>query len=260
MPRSPRMSFIPRVTAAMGIGLLFFANVALGDTLIVEPEQLSLSASRPVADLQFQNSSAEETTLRFEVRQWLQEGERERLTPSTKLIVLPEKITLQPGESGKIRVALRLSAPWWEEEAFQILVTETPPVPDMGAKKAHSSSRVIRRSSVPVFLLPPGQAHPRVTWSFERNREGYVILRASNCGQGHMRLNSATLLGPAGQSLDKRNLSDILLPGGARSWALAPDAPAGLWYLIADTNAGPMRAEIELEPDNSAARALSFSP
>lgn len=248
MLRSPKVSFMSRVIAGVGLGLLLFGGAAQGDTLVVQPEQLRLSAAHPVANLRFRNSSAEETTLHFEVTLWRQEGDQERLTPSRKLIVHPRRITLQPGDSGQVRVALRLSGPRWEEEAFRILVTETPPIPDVGAETAQSAGgRMIRPSSVAVFLLPPGPANPRLAWSFERNSEGAAILRARNNGQGHVRFKSASLLGPAGQSIHKRNMWEILLPGGARSWEVASDAAAGFWHLTADTNAGPLRAELELD-------------
>lgn len=259
MLRSPIMSFMSRVTAGAGLGLLLFVGAAHAETLVVQPEQLRLSAARPVADIQIRNSSAEETTVHFDVTQWRQDGDREQLTPSRKLIVHPQRITLQPGDSGRVRVGLRLSGPRWEEEAFRILVTETPRIPDVGVEATHSAGqRMSRRSSVPVFLLPPGLANPRITWRFERNAEGVVILRASNSGRGHVRVNSASLFGPGGQLIHKRNMSDILLPGGARSWELASDAAAGLWQLTADTNAGSMRAELELDAGLSAARALTF--
>lgn len=260
MKRSSRMSFIFRLTAGTGLALLLFGGIANADTLMVQPEQLRLSAAHPVANLQFHNSSAEETTLHFEVTQWQQEGDREWLTPSRKLIVLPDRMTLQPGDSGRVRVSLRLSSPWWEEEAYRVMVTETTRIPDVGDKSAHSGAgRRTRPSSVPVFLLPPGHANPRLAWSFERNSEGAAVLRARNDGKGHVRFNSASLLGPAGQSIQQPSMSDIILPGGARSWEFASDATAGTWYLIADTNAGPVRVELELDPDESAARALSFS-
>ena len=258
MLRSHKLSFLSRVTAAMSL-VLSNAGAALADTVVVQPELLKLSAARPVADIEVRNSSAEETTVHFDVTQWRQEGDREQMTPSRKLIVHPERITLRPGDSGKARVGLKLSGPLWEEEAYRIVITETPRIPDVGVATENSAARrMIRRSSVPVFLLPPGLATPRLTWSFERNRQGTVALRASNSGRAHVRLNSASLLGPAGQSIHKRNLSDILLPGGARSWVIAPDAAAGLWHLTADTNAGPMRAELKLDPDLSAAGALTL--
>jgi len=258
-----RISRVSRATFGMALILSLFAAATHADGAVVLPEQLSLSATRPVADLQVRNSSAEETTVHFNIRAWRQEGGREQLTPDRRLIVHPESIKLQPGDSATVRVILRLSAPLWDEEAFRILIFESPRIPDVGAKAtrsgAHSATRrTVQRGSVPVFLLPPGEAKPRMTWSVERNQEGAVILRASNNGRGHVRLNSASLLGPAGQSIYKGNMADILLPGGSRSWELAADAMAGMWLLTADTNAGRMKAELELGPVLSTAGALTL--
>lgn len=254
-----RISCVSRFTVGMALILSLFALAAHADGLVVLPEQLSLSATRPVADLQVQNSSAEETTVHFNIRAWRQVGSREQLTPDRRLIIHPESIKLQPGSSARVRVVLRLSAPLWDEEAFRILVFESPRIPDVGAETARAAShRTIQRGSVPVFLLPPGEANPRMTWSFERNPEGEVVLRASNNGRGHVRLNSASLLGPARQSIYKGNMSDILLPGGSRSWELAADATAGVWLLTADTSAGRMQAKLELGPGLSIAGALTL--
>ena len=254
-----RMSFVSGVTFGMALGLSLFAVAAHADELVVLPEQLSLSAARPVADLQVRNASAEETTMHFDVTAWRQEGNREQLRPDRRLIVTPESVKLRPGESGKVRVALRLSGPRWGEEAFRILVSETLRIPDVGAEAAHSAGRrTLQRGSVPVFLLPPLGATPQMTWSFERNQEGAAILRASNNGKAHLRLNSASLLGPDGQSIYKGNLSDILLPGGSRTWEMASDATAGAWLLTADTNAGLMKVELELGPGLSTAGALTL--
>lgn len=259
MLRTAKVSFLPRVIAVMGFGLLLFGGAARADTLVVQPEQITISAARPVANLRFRNTSAEETTLDLEVMLWEQEGDQERLTRDGRVIIVPEKMTLQAGESGQVRVALRLSGPWHTEKAFRILVTETPPVPDLGAGTAKSAaSRTIRSSSVPVFLLPPAPVNPRLSWSIERNSEGAVILRALNSGHGHVRFNSASLQGPTGEWIQKHNMWEVLLPGGAHSWELAPGAAAGFWQLTADTNAGPLNAELELDADHSAARALTL--
>jgi P pilus assembly chaperone PapD len=261
MQRSHKTSFKYRITAGMSLGLLLFGSIVYADTLMVQPEQLSLSASKPLTKLEFRNSSAEETTLKFDVVQWQQRDDREWLTPTRKLIVVPEKIKLRPGESGTVRVGLRLSGSWWNEEAFRVMVTQRGRIPDLGDESVHSSaSRISRSLSVPVFLLPPGKANPRLSWTFERNSEGGVILRARNNGQGHARVLSASLLGPGGQSIERRIMSDILLPGGARSWEFAAGAAAGLWRLDADTNVGLMQVEFNLAPDDSAARSLSLNP
>jgi P pilus assembly chaperone PapD len=246
-------------TLGMTLILSLFAVAAHADGLVVVTEELSLSATQPVADLQVRNSAAEATTAQFNIRAWRQEGDRDQLTPDRRVIIHPQSIKLQPGDSARVRVVLRLSAPQWEEEAFRILIVESPQIPDVGAETAHSvNRRTIQRGSVPVFLLPPDKAKPRVTWSFEPNHDGTVILRASNNGRGHVRFNSASLAGPAGQSISKGNMSDILLPGGSRSWELAAEASPGVWLLTADTDAGPMRAKLELGPGLSIARALTL--
>ena len=260
MPNLSRISRVAQVTLATALGLAICAVTARADGIVVLPEQLSLSATRPAADLVVRNPSAEETTLHFNVTAWRQDGNREQLTPDHRLIVHPRDIRLKPGASGKVRVGLKLSGPRWDEVAFQILISESPPIPDIGAESAKDvGRRTIQRGSVPVFLLPPGKTNPRMTWSVEQNHDGAVLLHASNNGTGHFRLNSASLLGPQGQSIQKANMSDILLPGGSRSWELAGVASAGVWFLTADTNAGMMRVELELGPGLSTSRALTLS-
>lgn len=260
MQHSPRISFFARNGLVFALGLFVFASVAFADSLRVQPEQLSLSAANPVEKLKFHNTSDEESVLHFEVVRWQQDYTREWFTPSRELIVLPSTLKLKAGESGEVRVSLRLSGSWWEEEAFRIMVTQTSRIPDVGDDYGYSSTgRISRPSSLPVYLLPPGDATPRLFWSFKRHPENGVVLSASNSGHGHIRLNSASLVGPTGQMLEKGNMSDVLLPGGARSWVLAPDATAGLWFLTAETDEGPIRTQVVLEPGDSTATALSYS-
>lgn len=247
------------VVLFLGISIALFSGLARAETLVMQPEQLALSASKPAAWLQFHNPTSEETTLTFDVMRWQQQEDRESLSPSRDLMITPSKVTLKPGETGKVRVGLRLSASWWEEEAFRVMVTQSSPIPDVGDVSAYTAGgRVTRPSSVPVFLLPPGKAEPRLSWSFSRNGQGGVVLRAVNSGKGHAQMNSASLLGPAGESLQMPKMSDFILPGGARSWDFSSQAAAGLWHLIADTRSGPVRIQLELEPDNAGAVALRY--
>lgn len=257
---SPSRIFrVSQAPFVMGLFLSQLAVVAQADGLVVVTEQLSLSAVRPVVELLVENTSAMETTAHFSVSSWRQQGDRDQLTPDRRLIVHPQSIKLPAGSSETIQVSLRLSGPQWDEEAFRVLVSETPPVPDMGTESAHSNGRrTIQRGSVPVFLLPPGKANPRMTWRFERNHDGAVILHANNNGKAHLRLNSAFLQGPGGQSIHKSRMTDYLLPGGSRSWVMAENATAGLWLLTVDTNEGPLRAELDLAPGLTAGDALTL--
>ncbi len=257
--RSPIFtSFKALLATGFGISLLLFAGGLQADTLVVQPSKLELSAVKPVTSLTVRNNASEERTIHMNISAWQQDGVRDQLIPSNKLLVLPEKVRLQPGESASVRVALKLSGPLWEEMAFQLQLTEVPKIPDIGSKQPPpDKSSTPRRSSVPVFLLPPGTVNPRISWTVDRGSDGTVTLSARNSGRAHIELHSASLSGPVGQRFEMRRLSAVILPGGTRSWTLMDDATGGLWQLTAMTNAGPMQAELELGPNFSSSPSLT---
>lgn len=260
MQRSSGKFAVIRITALLGAVALFFTGMAAADTLRVTPDQLKLSSADPVTKLVLTNTSSEEKFLNFDVGLWQQEDDREWVTPTTKLIVVPQRMTLEPGASGEVHVVLRLAASWWQEEAFQLMVTETSLVPDMGDDLGYSyDDRTTWPSSVPVFLMPAGKAVPRVTWSLERSEAGDVFLQARNSGRGHVRLYTASLLGPTGQTVEKINLSDVILPGGIRTWEFPTIAMPGFWQLVADTNAGQVQIDLEMEYGDFSGASLSYS-
>lgn len=249
-----------RIIAALGIGLLGLTGPVQADSLEIQPAQLSISQVNPVTELFIRNEGQEEQTIHLEIKGWQQVGGNDQLLSSSRLLVHPETVRLQPGETSRVKVALKLSGPRWDEQAFQVLLTQVPRVPDIGSGGSGASqNRMTRRSSVPVFLLPPGAANPRIAWEVTRNPDGTVVLKASNSGRGHVELASASLAGPNGQRIELRDLSSVILPGGSRSWRLMDDALGGQWQLTAETNAGPMQAELELEPNMATSRSLTLA-
>jgi P pilus assembly chaperone PapD len=253
-----------RSIITLGASLFCFAGPiqadSLADSLIVQPAQLTLSATKPVTDIVLRNTASEDRIIHVDVHGWQQIAGHDQLLPSGKLIVHPELVRLRPGESAQVRVALKLSGPLWEEQAFQLQFTEVARTPDVGSATAYSAkSQMIRRSNVEVFLRPPGTVNPRVSWDVSRDLKGAVVLKASNSGKAHVRLHSASLTGPDDRRIEMRDLSSVILPGGSRSWTLMEDALGGQWQLTADTNAGPMQAELELGPNDSASRSLALT-
>jgi fimbrial chaperone protein len=233
---------------------------ASAGTLVVQPAQLRLAATKPVADLLLRNDASEVRIINIDINAWQQVGGIDQLVPSSKLIVHPEMVRLEPGESATVRVGLKMSGPLWEEQAFQVQLTETSDVPDIGASTGWTAaSRTNRRMGVPVFLLPPGAVNPRISWHANRNPEGVITLKASNSGRAHVQLHSASLAGPDGQVIEVPGLSTVILPGGSRSWKLLEDAMGGLWRVTANTSAGPMQAELELEPGLSTSSSVTLA-
>lgn len=256
----PTTSRIMQILISCSISLFLFTTAVQADTLVVQPTQLTISAAKPVVDVIVRNTAAEERTVHMDISAWQQLNGRDQLTPSRKLIVHPEKILLKPGESGRVRVGLRLSGPLWEEEAFQLQFTETARIPDIGSESTQQVEKhIARRSNVQIFLVPPGNVGPMVSWHVNRSTDGSVKLSASNGGRAHVQLHSANLAGPNGQRIEMRNLATVILPGGTRTWRLMDEAAGGLWKLTANTNVGSMHAELALEPGLSSSTSISLA-
>ncbi|HET6565202.1 MAG TPA: fimbria/pilus periplasmic chaperone [Xanthomonadales bacterium] len=259
MRRQTISSVFIKFVASLGFSMALVAGSLQADSLVVQPAQLNLSATKPVSDLLLRNDATEERTIHVEINSWNQASGIDQLVPSGKLIVHPETVRLRPGETARVRVGLKLSGPLWEEQAFQVILKEVSRIPDVGSASSSSESRVVGRSGVPVFLLPPGKVNPRMSWLVSRSPNGSVTLKASNSGGAHIQLHSAILSGPNGQRIDMHNLSAVILPGGSRSWSLMDGAVGGLWQLTAETNAGPIQAELELDPNLASSASLSLA-
>lgn len=257
--------FLSKRTVCLGLGILLIGSAARLEAIQPEavefrPANFNLSATRPAASLKVSNPGPEEAIVQLQAMEWSQENGLDRLSPSSRLIIHPEQVTLRAGEAKTIRIGLRMSAPRWTEEAYRVLINESRRPPDVGVADAdYSGSRVIRRASLPVFVQPPGIARPRLLWRIGRNADGAVELHVSNHGAAHVLLRTAVLQGPAGRMIHEVDMAGYLLPGQGRTWWLAEDAPAGQWQLIADTHVGPMEAELKLEPGISAIRSWALA-
>lgn len=234
--------------AALGLTLASLAGVTFAGTFEIQPARISLSAKEPTALIRVSNPGTEETVVEFDVADWSQSNGADRLTRSRGLIVAPSHVTLRPGESKTVRVGIRMSAPRWTEETYRLLAREIPRPPDVGiADTRTANSNLGRAMSLPVFVLPPGQVRPELSWSLARSQDGTMSLYVSNRGGKHVQLKTARLRGPSGQTLDAGDMSAFLLPGQGRTLMLAGDAIAGSrWQLIAETDAGPIEAELEV--------------
>jgi P pilus assembly chaperone PapD len=263
-PQPARFS-LARMISPLAMWLLFFTAAAAADSqstdgLFVQPAQLRLAATKPVADLLLRNDGQEERIYSVGINAWQQVGGVDQLDRSSKLIVHPSTVRLEPGKTATVRVGLKMSGPLWEEQASQVQLTEVPQAPDVGSGMPwFAKNRTNRHLNVPVFLLPPGAVNPRISWHATRGTEGAVTLKASNSGRAHVQLHSASLAGPDGQVIEMPDLSTVILPGGSRSWKLANDAAGGLWKVTADTSAGPMQSNLELEPGLSHASSVTLA-
>ena len=156
-----------RTTAmrAAGLGLVFsiHAITVQADGFDVQPAQLALSAKNPAATFRISNPGTEDITVQLQVMDWSNENGRIKQSPSRGLIVHPDRVSLRPGASQIVRVGLRLSAPMWKEVNYRLVLSEVARTPDVGVtRSAAPDTQALTRTSLPVVVLPPGQAPPQM--------------------------------------------------------------------------------------------------
>lgn len=149
------------VKSFSGIFLVMLLSTSLGlaDELTAQPSSVMLAARQPTAMVKLSNSGGEAKVVRIKVMSYSQENGREQLRPSTRLLVHPDQLTLQPGTSQSVRVGMRMSGPLWEEETYRLMLTEVAQSADVGT--ADSPAQTLQKSSVaflPVSVLPPGRS------------------------------------------------------------------------------------------------------
>ena len=170
MLHSSRTIKMIRTSISIGVVLFLYVSTSLADTLTVQPSQLAISAKQPTGTVKLTNSGAENRIIRFQVMIVTQVNGQEPRIPSRKLILYPEQVTVKPGTSQNVRVGLRLSGPLWEQENYQLLVTEVPRPPDVGSAASTAPSTNSQQLAVlPIAVLPPGQSSPRVVSDLRPN-------------------------------------------------------------------------------------------
>jgi len=155
---SHTLRLVKSISGLVPVLLLSTSLVSAGE-LTTQPTSVALAAKQPTASVNLTNSGSEEKIVRITVMSYSQENGRELLVPSTRLIVHPEKVTLQPGATQPVKVGMRMSGPLWEEETYRLLLTEVPPTADVGAavSKMQKEGRP-NVAVVPVSVLPPGRS------------------------------------------------------------------------------------------------------
>jgi len=139
--------------------LLLSTGLAMANDLTLQPSSLALAAKQPTGTVKLINSSSEAKVVRIKVMSYSQENGREQLSPSTRLIVHPDQLTLQPGAPQSVRVGMRMSGPLWDEETYRLVVTEVPQSANVGDAAAKAGT--VSKPSVvflPVSVLPPGRS------------------------------------------------------------------------------------------------------
>ena len=162
----------------------------------------------------------------------------------------PAIVSLKPGESQVVRVALRGAPDAARETGFRMFFTEVPQAgPTDAAPGDGMNIRIVKRMDVPVFVAPvAGQPRPAGELRASAG-EASLRLDFGNGGTAHWRLGELEVLDSrTGESLGKPTVVSVL-PGGMRRIELplrGREVPASV-EVRADAGGQPYRAEVEVQ-------------
>lgn len=233
------------------LALLGFAHGAwAGSGFGVSPLRLDLSAPRPMAAFTLTNSGDVPVVIQAQPRAWRQVDGVDVSEPTRALLVNPAIVSLEPGQSQMVRVALRAAPDRRLESGYRMFFTEVPQTGDAASaeKPQTTNIRIVKRMDVPVFVAPvEGEPKPDGRIGAQTKADS-LRLDFENSGTGHWRLGELRVFDAAsGEALANPTVVSVL-PGGARHIELllrgrpAPDAIV----VKADVNGEEFRTRLDL--------------
>jgi fimbrial chaperone protein len=151
-------SFIRNRFSIALIGILGLALLPAGDVsasaFTVTPVRVTFERPGSSTLLTLKNESAE--TLRFQISafRWDQSPEGEMiLEPTRDVLFFPALVSLDPGESRKVRLGLD-TAVGSTEKTYRIFFEELPPLERPGEGGGGTRVRILTKMGIPIFVSP----------------------------------------------------------------------------------------------------------
>jgi P pilus assembly chaperone PapD len=137
-------------TVFLALGGIALAGLVSAAQFGLSMTRIHLDASHPVETLAVTNRDADATSFEVHVLRWRQADDGQwQLVPDDGLVVHPLIVTMQPGETARLRVG-SLSPSVTEEQAYRIELAELPDK----SKQMAGMVRMLARISLPVFVQP----------------------------------------------------------------------------------------------------------
>ena len=206
------------------------------------PVRLTLPPGANSTSLSLQNTADTPVLVQAELLAWSQHDGEDVLKPSQDLVVSPPIFTVAPGASQIVRVGL-LRRPQSDREITYRLFLQEVPQPRASGEQGIS---VALRLGLPVFVLPKGDASPRLAWSARREGDALEV-SVTNTGNGHAQIIECAIHDENGKLIAERTLGAYVLAGQTRKWTMkTPVAWNGAKLRVsAKTSAGDVGAQIQ---------------
>jgi fimbrial chaperone protein len=205
---SPRAVVIGAALVMSG----FVTRPADAAALQFNPVSIAMQPGQDATTLAVTNSGDEAATMQVRSFRWLQQGNEDKLDPTTDLIVSPPQFVIPPGETQTVRILSR-DHNQQSERTFRLLLDE---IPNPHANTVSFAMRV----SLPVVQAAAEKGAGILSWSTER-QDGQTILIARNTGNRLVRfVKVEPSQGAHGLTAQSQSPSPYALPGGERRWLI----------------------------------------
>jgi len=139
--------------AALAVLLAVIAPSVRAATFSVDPISVSLAKGNSSASVAITNQSPQKLRLQVTGFAWQQKPTGEiQLTASDDLVFFPQLLTLDPGETRRIRVGVT-AAQGPIEKSYRVFMEELPSLESIVAPKA-ASVTIRMKVGIPVFVSP----------------------------------------------------------------------------------------------------------
>ena len=234
-------------TAFLALSGLSLAGLASAAEVGLSTTRIHLDASHPVETIGVTNRDAEPTSFEVHVQRWRQDADGEwQLVPDEGLVVHPLIVTMQAGETARVRVG-SLSPSVAEEAAYRIELAELPD----RAKQSSGTVRMLARISIPVFVQTKNpKAALGVSVDALQAHDARLVLRNTGTAYSPPQGGKLRIVDADGKTLQESDITTPYVLAGAQS-PLASKLSG---------NACARAARVELVLDNAAPIAVPVAP
>jgi len=219
----------------------------------VSPLQIVLAGKTTSALLEIKNQSIEPLRLQLSASTWDQSPSGEMILGETDdLILFPSLITLEAGETRKVRLGTTL-APGMTETSYRVFIEELPSREVDSGAGGHI--RVVTRLSIPVFLPPRKPVSSGLIHGLTIQK-GIGSFEIHNTGNIHFLARDIQVLGKGatGDMVTRAELDGwYVLPAGLRRYELrfSPDECRKLRSISVEvqTDIGILKGQSDVRPD-----------
>jgi fimbrial chaperone protein len=202
------------VVLCAGVALSGLAlRQARAAALQFNPVSIAMAPGQEATTLEVTNSGDEPASMQVRSFRWSQQGNEDKLDPTTDLIVSPPQFIVKAGDTQTVRILSR-DHNQDSERTFRLLLDEIP------NPRANTVSFALR-VSLPVVQASSLKGAGVLTWSMERQADGQAVLIARNTGNRLVRfIKVEPKQGARALTASSQSPSPYALPGGERRWLI----------------------------------------